>query len=76
MCEQCSDPPACPAGQYSIGNGKNGGGDYACSGSLCAAGKYGPVGSTSSVAATCTSCPAGKFQATAGVESVCVRGRF
>ncbi len=76
MYEQCNDPQPCPAGQYSIGGGKNGGGDYACSGSLCAAGKYGPVGSTSSVAATCTSCPAGKFQATAGVESVCVRGRF
>ena len=43
---------------------------------LLAVGKYGPVGSTSSVAPTCTSCPAGKFQATAGVVSVCVRGRF
>jgi hypothetical protein len=34
----CSDPQPCPAGQYSIGGGKNGGGDYACR--SCDAGKY------------------------------------
>ena len=33
----------------------------ACSGSLCAAGTYGPVGSTSLAAATCAPCPAGKY---------------
>jgi hypothetical protein len=62
----CPDPPACPAGQCFIGNGKNGGGDYACRSVPCAAGTYGPVESTSYEAVTCTSCPAGKFQASAG----------
>ena len=71
MCEQCPDPPACSAGQYSIGNGKNGGGDYACSGSLCAAGKYGQTGATSSAAATCSGslCAAGKYGQTGATSS-------
>ena len=32
-------------------------GSGACNGSLCAAGKYGGVGSTSAATATCTDCP-------------------
>jgi hypothetical protein len=101
---QCEDPPKCQAGQYSIGNGRNGGNDYfcrscpagkythdtgngrcfdcrpgkysdvvgatTCSGTLCAAGTYGSEGSTSSAAAHCKPCPAGKYQEQAG-ESVC-----
>ena len=35
---QCPDPPVCPAGQYSIGGGKNGVVYYACR--SCDAGKY------------------------------------
>ena len=38
-----------------------------CSGSLCAVGKYGPVGSNSSEAATCAPCPAGTYSATNGL---------
>jgi hypothetical protein len=40
----CGDPQACPAGQYSIGGGKNGGGDYACR--SCDAGKYASTAGT------------------------------
>jgi hypothetical protein len=40
----CGDPQACPAGQYSIGGGKNGGADYACR--SCDAGKYASTAGT------------------------------
>jgi hypothetical protein len=64
-------PRPCRDGTYNV-DCKNGAGEGACSGSMCAAGKYGPVGSTSSGAATCTSCVDGKFQtATATGVSVC-----
>jgi hypothetical protein len=52
----------CSAGKYSPNSGAT-----ACSGSLCAAGKYGPVGSNSSEAATCAPCPAGTYSATNGL---------
>ncbi len=38
---------------------------------LCFAGKFVPI----SGATACFDCRAGQYQATAGVESVCVRGR-
>ena len=83
-CQQC--PPGkfqtatgsavcidCEAGKYSVAVGAS-----TCSGSLCAAGKYGPLGSTSSAAATCTSCTAGKFQPTEGSSNCtsCGAGKY
>ena len=64
---QCFEPPNCVAGTYSP-DGKDGAGDKACIGSQCAAGQYGPVGATSSSAATCHDCEAGKFLLTSDVE--------
>ena len=66
----------CQAGKYSAVVGATT--PSTCSGSLCAAGKYGAVGSTSSEAAACTLCPAGKFQATEGSTNCndCHAGKY
>ena len=49
-----------------------------CSGSLCGAGSYGPVGSISAEAASCSVCPAGYRSDSAGLEScvLCGAGRY
>ena len=44
-------------------------GALTCSGSLCAVGKYGQTGATSSAASICTPCPAGTYSETEGVWS-------
>ena len=43
-------------------------GASSCSGSLCAAGKHGQEGATSSAAATCTDCAAGKYGTSPGAD--------
>ena len=66
----------CQTGKYSAAVGATA--PSTCSGSLCAAGKYGSLGSTSSEAAACTLCPAGKFQATEGSTNCndCHAGKY
>ena len=45
---QCGDPPACIAGKFSPGDGKDGGGSYACT--SCPPGTFSPhTGSSASV---------------------------
>jgi hypothetical protein len=59
----CRAPKPCPAGQYSIGDAKNGGADYACR--SCEAGKYSgkySAGKVSAGSSVCTDCVAGKYQ--------------
>ena len=69
--QNCDAPPPCPAGQYSIGNGKSGGGDYTCR--SCGAGKY----AASAGSTACTSCTAGKYSgAGASVCTACGAGKY
>jgi len=44
---QCNDPPACVAGKFSPGGGKDGGGSYACT--SCPPGTFSTAGSSASV---------------------------
>jgi len=69
MGEQCPEPAPCAPGTYS-GDGKNGVGDKACAGTMCAAGKIGPPGATSLSAATCTDCKPGEYSTDAGASIV------
>ena len=46
----------CASGQYSASSGAT-----VCDGTVCAAGKFGPVGSTGDTAATCAECAAGHY---------------
>ena len=62
--ESCADPSACVAGTFSF-DGKGGGADRACQ--PCPPGTY--AGSAGSY--TCTHCAAGKFKASAGVNTAC-----
>ena len=68
----CDAPPPCSAGQYSIGDGKNGGGDYTCR--SCGAGKH----ASSAGSTACTSCTAGKYIADSGstVCTSCDAGKY
>ena len=76
----------CPAGFFAAGSGNlvcspcaagtfsTSAGSSACTAvaaaSGCAPGSFGPIGASSSAAATCTQCPAGSFQSASG-QSAC-----
>ena len=80
---------SCPSGKYQSHPGKDGcidcsagtsmpdSGSTSCTGTPCADGSIGPIGSTTSVLATCKECPAGRFEIiNRNVCLICPSGKY